>query len=587
MELKLIQLGEYGDQEYLATGKECVIGREPSCHVRPDHGQVSNRHTRLYWQANRLMVEDLNTPLGTSVNGVDLEGSPVEVRDFDHLRAGPVHFVVLVTSTPQEMAVRTRDWVFAELKKRYGEGASQPSDSNISPAMMIARNILGRLVEQETGSAVTSQAAQEGAGHRGLSVSNEQGVTLAKVLDRSLIDDQEISGLATELEQLIASGRRRIALNFANVEHCSSQALSTVLRAQEHCKKVGGLIKICTVKPQVAELFRMTNVQRHIEVFPDTLPALESLWPHAGSAEAEEPTPAPKPSTAAASPAPTTPSKSTTPAPVELVVDVGKSRGQSIPIRTARFVIGRDRRCQLRPNSDTVSRIHAIVEMREGKVFVRDYGTKNGTVVGSRVLHGEEAELKDGDFLQVGVLKFRAKFRAGAVFPDVSNEDALAAWLLDQESSDPDAPTALIETYKHHEPDEPEEKPEPEPEAIAPRVPLGQISHQTRNGVLVVCIEPSDLDDEATVGPLRYELQTIFDQPLPRKVVLDLENVNYLSSRAVGVILAFYQHLDRVQGTLRVCCVQPKLLPVLDQMRLPRLIDLYASVEEAVGDPWV
>ena len=69
--------------------------------------------------------------------------------------------------------------------------------------------------------------------------------------------------------------------------------------------------------------------------------------------------------------------------------------------------------------------------------------------------------------------------------------------------------------------------------------------------------------------------------------MLSLENVHYLSSRAVGVILAFFQHLDREHGSLRVCCVAPKLLPVLDSMRLSNLVETYATVEEAVNDPWI
>lgn len=584
MILKLVQLGDYGQIEHVVEGKECVIGREPSCHIRPDHGKVANRHCRLYWFGPKLMVEDMNSTIGTGVNGVALEGSAVELHDFDDLSAGPVHFLVMVAPTAEAMAERTPDWLAGELARR---GSKRASDSNIvTPIMQTARNILSRLVEDE-GKPIANpahHAPAEAVKKRGLSVSDERGVALARVLDRSLIDEQEIRGFQRELDHLIDNGRSNIALHFGNVEHLSSQALSTVLKAQQRCRDVGGLLKICTVNPQVAELLRMTNIQKHIEVYADSGPAIESLWP--------EPT---SNVTTPAGVAPPSPAITTTPrvpppssggpptAPVELVVDVGKARGQVVPVRTARFIIGRDRRCQLRPNSDTISRVHAVIDQREGKVFVRDYGTKNGTILNGQTLRDEEHLVKDGDRLQVGVLQFRFRLHPHLAPLDATNDDALAAWLLDQEHTDADAPTAMLNTIPG-----PAAASDSSP-AAGPvhQVPLAEITSEVIGGVQVVKIRQGDLDDESSVGPLRYELHTLFDQPGPRRIVLSLENVRYLSSRAVGAILAFFQRLDREGGALRVCCVQPAILPVLDQMRLSRVVDLYASIDEAVSDPWI
>jgi anti-anti-sigma factor len=115
-----------------------------------------------------------------------------------------------------------------------------------------------------------------------------------------------------------------------------------------------------------------------------------------------------------------------------------------------------------------------------------------------------------------------------------------------------------------------DDSPPPEP------IPACQLGYEVVNGVLVITVPQGELDDELTVGPFRHNLHTLLDHPVPRRVVLDLENIHYLSSRAVGVILAYFQRLDREGGALRVACVSPK-----------KLIDLYASVEEAVSDPWI
>ena len=74
----------------------------------------------------------------------------------------------------------------------------------------------------------------------------------------------------------------------------------------------------------------------------------------------------------------------------------------AVAVEGPRFVIGRARHCDLRSRSTLVSRLHAAIERRDGRVFVRDLETKNGTVLGGRLLRNAEAEAFDGDRLQVG-----------------------------------------------------------------------------------------------------------------------------------------------------------------------------------------
>ncbi len=88
------------------------------------------------------------------------------------------------------------------------------------------------------------------------------------------------------------------------------------------------------------------------------------------------------------------------------------------------------------------------------------------------------------------------------------------------------------------------------------------------------------------MAPIRSELQILFDLGMPRRVVIDLERVSYLSSRAVGVFLAYHQRLDRVGGKLRLCKARPKVLPILEQMRLTMIIDVEATLEDALIRAW-
>lgn len=92
---------------------------------------------------------------------------------------------------------------------------------------------------------------------------------------------------------------------------------------------------------------------------------------------------------------------------VNLVVTaVGPNQGRSIPISGAKFIIGRDPGCHLRPASQAISKQHCAIHLRDGQVWVQDFGSTNGTHINDIPVIGE-AQAKDGDNLKIGPLEFR------------------------------------------------------------------------------------------------------------------------------------------------------------------------------------
>lgn len=93
-----------------------------------------------------------------------------------------------------------------------------------------------------------------------------------------------------------------------------------------------------------------------------------------------------------------------------LLVIGGANHGKVVPIIVPEFRIGRDAMCHLRPASTDVSRLHCAIVTHpdpDGRVFLRDYASSNGTAINQRHLIGGEYELKDGDVIEVGPLVFR------------------------------------------------------------------------------------------------------------------------------------------------------------------------------------
>ena len=103
---------------------------------------------------------------------------------------------------------------------------------------------------------------------------------------------------------------------------------------------------------------------------------------------------------------------------ISLVVAQGVHTGKVIPIGSTSFLIGRDPHCNLRPASPSISKQHCGIIVRNGKVYVVDYGSTNGTLVNEVPVQGE-IEVKDQDKLKAGPLEFVLHIEVTAVHPAI------------------------------------------------------------------------------------------------------------------------------------------------------------------------
>lgn len=96
---------------------------------------------------------------------------------------------------------------------------------------------------------------------------------------------------------------------------------------------------------------------------------------------------------------------------VALKVIEGKQTGTLVPLNRQKFLIGREEDCQLRPNSDLVSRHHCVIAIDDFTVRIRDLGSTNGTFVNNQRIT-TQVVLKQGDLIRIGKLAFEMQIRA-------------------------------------------------------------------------------------------------------------------------------------------------------------------------------
>ncbi len=85
----------------------------------------------------------------------------------------------------------------------------------------------------------------------------------------------------------------------------------------------------------------------------------------------------------------------------QLRVISGPFVGEAIPVNVPKMIIGREQDCQIRPDSEFVSRHHCVLLLDQFTLRVRDLGSKNGTFVNGCRITGEVVLCHD-DMVSIG-----------------------------------------------------------------------------------------------------------------------------------------------------------------------------------------
>jgi len=92
----------------------------------------------------------------------------------------------------------------------------------------------------------------------------------------------------------------------------------------------------------------------------------------------------------------------------KLIVITGKHAGKEIPLGGKKCLIGRGEECQLRLQSNMVSRKHCLLRFDQLPATLEDCGSTNGTLLNGQRL-ARRHELKDGDRVAIGGFEFEVR----------------------------------------------------------------------------------------------------------------------------------------------------------------------------------
>ncbi|MFQ5407743.1 MAG: STAS domain-containing protein [Anaerolineales bacterium] len=106
------------------------------------------------------------------------------------------------------------------------------------------------------------------------------------------------------------------------------------------------------------------------------------------------------------------------------------------------------------------------------------------------------------------------------------------------------------------------------------------VSTQETNGVSVMAV--TGRVDSATAPDLETALKGLVEGE-KKKIVLNLHDVEYMSSAGLRAMVSTLKALKRVNGDLRLCTPSPRVEEVLRLAGLTSIFQIYSSQEDAVG----
>src|SRR5881275_2506856 len=113
---------------------------------------------------------------------------------------------------------------------------------------------------------------------RRLEVEDIGDVTVVNFTDRKILDEQNINVIGEQLFSLVdEAGRRKLLLNFGNVEYLSSAALAKLITLNKKLQQAGGRLILCNIDAQIYEVFEITKLDKFFNIQKEEQAALQSF----------------------------------------------------------------------------------------------------------------------------------------------------------------------------------------------------------------------------------------------------------------------------------------------------------------------
>lgn len=108
-------------------------------------------------------------------------------------------------------------------------------------------------------------------------VREKNGWTIVSLNEPSLMNPAVVEALGEGIESLVERGRKRIILDFSEVEYISSSMIGVLMGARQCVSEAGGTFVLCSLNDRLLELLRITRLHKMFIVEPSLQDAMKRV----------------------------------------------------------------------------------------------------------------------------------------------------------------------------------------------------------------------------------------------------------------------------------------------------------------------
>ena len=99
----------------------------------------------------------------------------------------------------------------------------------------------------------------------------------------------------------------------------------------------------------------------------------------------------------------------------------------------------------------------------------------------------------------------------------------------------------------------------------------------------VVRLTGPRITDQVYINELGDELVALLEKSDPPDLLIDLEDVEFLSSSMLGKLIRLLKRTRQRKGRLRLCSIRPSIREVFEITQLHKVFEIYPDAQEALG----
>lgn len=113
------------------------------------------------------------------------------------------------------------------------------------------------------------------------------------------------------------------------------------------------------------------------------------------------------------------------------------------------------------------------------------------------------------------------------------------------------------------------------------KIKRSEVTFQTKTEGGIEIVNVGGQMDAFSTPDAKAEFKKLTDAR-KNKIILNLQNLAYINSTAIGSVVALAQQVRRNKGDLKLCCMKEDIRKVFDLVGASKILEIFSNEQEAI-----